>query len=52
VYFGDIWDWGFFWDVFKNFISSAAGFLEILVAAVAVGWVLYAIIKAVRGMSK
>lgn len=50
MYFGDVWDWGFFWSVFKNFLSSAAGFLEIVIAAIAVGLVLGAIVKAIKGM--
>lgn len=51
MYFGDIWDWSFFWDIFKNFLSSSAPFIEIIIAALAVGMVLRAIIRAVRGMS-
>lgn len=52
MYFGDIWDWGFFWDVFKNILSSSASFFEIMIAAIAVGYVLRAIIVALRGMGK
>jgi hypothetical protein len=52
MYFGDVWDWGFFWSVFKNFLSSSAPFLEIVIAAVALGYVLRALINAVKGMQK
>lgn len=50
MYFGDIWDWNFFWSVFKNFLSSSASFVEIIVAVIAVGLVLKVIVQAVKGM--
>jgi len=48
VYFGNVWDWNFFWEVFQNFLASASPFVLIVVAAVVVGLVLSFVVKAVR----
>lgn len=52
MYFGDVWDWNFFWAIFKNILSSAAPFMEIVIAVIAVGLVLVAIVRAIKGMGK
>ena len=50
MYFGNIWDWNFFWQVFQNFLASGAPFVLIVVAASVVGILLAVIVRAVRGM--
>lgn len=44
----DIWDWAFFWTMFRNFAASAASFVMIIVAISGVGLLLKVIISAVR----
>lgn len=48
MYFGNVFDWNFFWQVFQNFLSSVSPFALIMVAAVTVGVLLAAVIGAIR----
>lgn len=43
----DIWDWAFFWSMFRNFMATASPFVMIPVAVIVVGLLLGVIIKAV-----
>ena len=52
MYFGNVWDWNFFWEVFQNFLASAAPFVLIAVAAIVVGLLLTVLVRAVKGMSR
>ncbi|WP_258109630.1 PTS ascorbate transporter subunit IIC [Alicyclobacillus sp. SP_1] len=49
MYFGNVWDWSFFWQVFQNFLASGAPFILIVVAASVMGLVLGFIVRAIRG---
>lgn len=44
----DVFDWAFFWSMFRNFVASAAPFIMIVVAIYAMGLLLGMIVKAVR----
>jgi hypothetical protein len=48
----DVWDWVFFWQMFRNFMSTASPFVMIAVVVLVVGMLLGAIISAVRGARK
>lgn len=50
MYFGNVWDWSFFWTVFQNFLASGSPFVLIVVAAIVVGILLGVIVRAIRGM--
>ena len=50
MYFGNVWDWNFFWQVFQNFLASGSPFVLIVVAASVVGILLSVVVRAVRGM--
>ncbi|SDW82043.1 hypothetical protein SAMN04489725_1168 [Alicyclobacillus hesperidum] len=50
MYFGNVWDWNFFWQVFQNFLSSESPFVLIVVAAMVVGILLAVIVGAIKGM--
>ncbi|RAU92493.1 PTS ascorbate transporter subunit IIC [Paenibacillus sp. YN15] len=43
----DVWDWPFFWSMFRNFVASAAPFLMIPAAVLVVGMLMNAIVSAV-----
>lgn len=43
----DVWDWNFFWNVVSNWLSSAAPFALIVVAAIVVGLILQAVVGGV-----
>lgn len=43
-----IWDWAFFWDSYGFFLKTVANFLMIIVAIIAVGLLLRAVIGAIR----
>ncbi|GBK66264.1 hypothetical protein PbDSM24746_62860 [Paenibacillus macerans] len=43
----DIWDWNFFWQMFRNFMATAAPFVMIVVVVVVVGLLIGVIIRAV-----
>lgn len=49
MYFGNVWDWGFFWNIFNNFLASTSPFVLIIVAAIVVGILLAVIVRAVKG---
>lgn len=44
----DVFDWAFFWSMFRNFVATAAPFVMIVVAIFAMGLLLQMIIKAVK----
>ncbi|RIV26730.1 PTS ascorbate transporter subunit IIC [Alicyclobacillaceae bacterium I2511] len=52
MYFGNVWDWNFFWSVFQNFLASGASFVLIVVAALVVGILLRVVVNAIRGAGK
>ena len=43
----DIWDWPFFWSMFRNFMATAAPFVMIPVVVIVVGLLLKVIIQSV-----
>lgn len=43
-----VWDWTFFWDAFEYFIKLVSPFLMLIVAVIAVGLLLFVVIRAVR----
>lgn len=43
----DVWDFTFFWQMFRNFMATASPFVMIVVAVAVVGMLLTAIIGAV-----
>lgn len=43
----DVWDWIFFWQMFRNLMGTAAPFVMIVVVVLVVGLLLAVIIKAV-----
>lgn len=48
MYYGNVWDWNFFWNVFQNFVASNSPFVLIIVAASVVGILLTVIVRAIR----
>ncbi len=52
MYFGNVWDWNFFWSVFQNFLASASPFVLIVIAAIVVGLLLSVVVRAVKGMGR
>lgn len=48
MYFGNVWDFNFFWQVFQNFLASVAPYVEIVVAAITVGILLGVVVAAIR----
>jgi hypothetical protein len=44
----DVWDWAFFWSMFRNFVATGGPFIMIIVAIHAMGLILLMIVKAVR----
>ncbi|MBA4535488.1 MULTISPECIES: PTS ascorbate transporter subunit IIC [Brevibacillus] len=46
--FSALIDWSFFWSVFNNFLFSMSPFMLIVIAVMAVGMVLGAVIEAAR----
>lgn len=45
----DVWDWNFFWSMFRNFMATASPFVMIVVVVAVVGMLLAAIVGIVRG---
>lgn len=45
----DVWDWDFFWSMFRNFMATAAPFVMIVIVVIVVGMLLKNIVQAVRG---
>ncbi|URJ38186.3 PTS ascorbate transporter subunit IIC (plasmid) [Paenibacillus polymyxa] len=45
----DIWDWNFFWSMWKNFMKTGSNFVMVVVAVVVVGMLMAAIVNAVKG---
>lgn len=45
----DVFDWSFFWQMFRNFVATGSPFLMIIVAISAAGMLMMIIIGAVRG---
>lgn len=43
----DIWDWDFFWSMFRNFMATASPFVMIVVVIIVVGMLLKVIVQAV-----
>lgn len=43
----DVWDWTFFWQMFRNNMATASPFVMIVVAVIVVGLLLTVIIRAV-----
>lgn len=43
----DLWDWTFFWQMFRNFMGTAAPFVMIVMVVLVVGLLLTVIIRAV-----
>lgn len=48
----DVWDWNFFWQMFRNFMATASPFVMIPVAVIVVGLLIGVIIAAVAGRKK
>ena len=48
----DLWDWVFFWQVFRNFMGTASSFVMIPIAVLVVGMLITIIIRAVRAGSR
>ncbi|NHN35542.1 PTS ascorbate transporter subunit IIC [Paenibacillus agricola] len=48
----DVWDWDFFWSMFRNFMATASPFVMIPVVVIVVGMLLTVIIRAVAGARK
>lgn len=44
----DVWDWDFFWQMFRNFMGTVSPFVMIPVVIIAVGLLIGVIIQAVR----
>jgi len=44
----DIWDWAFFWSMFRNFMASISSFVMIIIAISAAGLLVGTIVRAVR----
>lgn len=44
----DVWDWAFFWSMFRNFMATASPFVMIPTVVIVVGLLLKVIIQAVR----
>ena len=44
----DIWDWDFFWSMFRNFTATGAPFVMIVVVVAVVGMLLGTIVSIVR----
>jgi len=45
----DVWDWDFFWSMFRNFMATAAPFVMIPIVVLVVGILIRVIVKAVAG---
>jgi hypothetical protein len=45
----DIWDWPFFWSMWRNFMKTGSNFVMIVVAVIVVGMLFAVIVNAVRG---
>lgn len=43
----DVWDWPFFWSMFRNFMATVAPFVMIPLAVIVVGLLVTIIISAV-----
>lgn len=43
----DLWDWTFFWQMFRNHMGTAAPFVMVVVVVLVVGLLLSVIIQAV-----
>ena len=43
----DVWDWTFFWQMFRNFMATASPFVMIPVVVIVVGLLISVIIRAV-----
>jgi ascorbate-specific PTS system EIIC-type component UlaA len=43
-----VWDWDFFWNCFGFLLKTVASFVMIVIAIIAVGMLINAVIKAVR----
>lgn len=43
----DIWDWNFFWQMFRNFMATASPFVMIPIVVIVVGLLIGVIIRAV-----
>lgn len=47
MYFGNVWDWNFFWTLFNNFLASVSPFVMIPIAVGVVGLLVAVVISAV-----
>lgn len=45
----NIWNWDFMWDTFAYLLKICAPFVMVVIAILAVGALLYFIVKAVKG---
>lgn len=45
----DLWDWNFFWSMFRNFVATGAPFVMIVVVVAVVGMLLGTIVAIARG---
>jgi hypothetical protein len=43
----DVWDWDFFWSMFRNFMATASPFVMIPTVVIVVGLLLKVIIQSV-----
>lgn len=43
----DVWDWNFFWQMFRNFMATSSPFVMIPVAVIVVGLLIGVIISSV-----
>ncbi len=48
----DLWDWDFFWQMFRNFTGTVSPFVMIPVAVLTVGLLITVIIVAIREARK
>lgn len=46
----DVWDWAFFWSMFRNFTATISPFVMIPVAIAAVTMLILAIVLIVKAM--
>ncbi|MEK5400680.1 PTS ascorbate transporter subunit IIC [Paenibacillus sp. FSL K6-2859] len=44
----DIWDWNFYWQMFRNFTATVSPFVMIPVAILSVGLLVIMIVSIVR----
>jgi hypothetical protein len=52
VNISDIWDWAFFWSMFRNFMTTIQPFVMIVVVCLVVPMLLKGLIGAIRSGGK